>query len=122
MTRIDNKTINLHAYFDAIALDQDPDNRISRPLNDTMRASIEKESRDIMAEYPPESLADLIAINDSHAWGVEAFEMAVEHIYSYTKHTKQITQEYQDKMRPLLYKQIALGGYRLANAIADVYA
>ena len=33
--------MNLHAYFDAIALDQDPDNRIERPLNDTMRASIE---------------------------------------------------------------------------------
>jgi hypothetical protein len=32
--------MNLHAYFDSIALDQDPVNRIERPLNDTFRVTI----------------------------------------------------------------------------------
>ena len=53
MTRIDGKAIDLHSYFDAIALDQDPDNRISRPLNDTMRASLDQEARSIMQQYTP---------------------------------------------------------------------
>lgn len=35
---LDNTDMNLHAYFDSIALDQDPVDRISRPLNDTYKA------------------------------------------------------------------------------------
>lgn len=36
---------NLHAYFDAIALEQDPDTRIIRPLNDSFRATLEDEAK-----------------------------------------------------------------------------
>ena len=37
---LNGSTMNLHAYFDSIALDQDadPNNRIHRPLNDSFRA------------------------------------------------------------------------------------
>lgn len=33
--------MNLHAFFDSIALDQDPVNRIQRPLNDTYKIELE---------------------------------------------------------------------------------
>ena len=84
--------MNLHAYFDSIALDQDPVNRIERPLNDTFRASLEGQARAIMAEYSFDSLSDLASIKDAHAWGVEAYKIAVDRIYSYTKTHKQITE------------------------------
>ena len=32
--------MNLHSYFDSIALDQDPDTGIIRPLNDTFRKQL----------------------------------------------------------------------------------
>lgn len=38
---INETTINLHAFFDSIALEQDPVVRIERPLNDTFRADLE---------------------------------------------------------------------------------
>lgn len=62
--------MNLHAYFDSIALDQDPVNRIERPLNDSFRASLEKQAKDIMQKYSAEELKDLVAVKDAHAWGV----------------------------------------------------
>ena len=84
--------MNLHAYFDSIALDQDPVNRIERPLNDSFRALLETQARTIMAQYPFDSLSDPASIKDPHSWGVEAFKIAVDRIYSYTKTHKQITE------------------------------
>lgn len=37
-------TMNLHSYFDSIALEQDPDNRIERPLNDTFRKTLQDQA------------------------------------------------------------------------------
>jgi hypothetical protein len=58
-----------------------------------------------------------LKVKDPHAWGVEAYKFAVDKIYSFTAQNKQITQEYQDQIKILLFKQIALGGYRLAKTI-----
>lgn len=88
-------SINMHAYFDSIALEQDPDTRIQRPLNDTFRKTIEDQARDIMTKYTANSLKDLVAIKDPKVWGVEAFNIAVDKIYSYSKKTNQITEAYQ---------------------------
>lgn len=41
----DGTEMNLHAYFDSIALEQDPVNRIQRPLNDTFRKTIEDKAK-----------------------------------------------------------------------------
>jgi hypothetical protein len=114
--------MNLHAYFDSIALDQDPVNRIERPLNDTFRLLIEGQASSIMAKYTAESLDEWVRIKDAHTWGVEAYKLAVDHIYAYTKTNKNITGEYQADIRELLFRQIALGGYRLADTIAAVLA
>ena len=91
-------------------------------MNDTFRATIEDEAKDLMKQYTPDSLADLIAIKDPKVWAVESFEFAVDKIYSYTQKTNTITKEYQEEIRPLLQKRIALAGYRLADAIAAIYA
>jgi AAA+ ATPase superfamily predicted ATPase len=114
--------MNLHAYFDSIALDQDPVNRIERPLNDTFRQTLEDQAKSIMGKYSAEELNEWVKIKDPHAWGVEAYKIAVDRIYSYTKTNKRITQEYQDDIKELMFRQIALGGYRLADAIATVLA
>jgi hypothetical protein len=46
----------------------------------------------------------------------------VDKIYSYTKLNKKITEEYQTEIREILFRQIALGGYRLALTISAVLA
>lgn len=63
-------TMNLHAYFDSIALDQDPVDRIIRPMNDTYRKTIEDQAQEIMKKYPASELEKIISIKDPHAWGV----------------------------------------------------
>lgn len=75
-----------------------------------------------MQAFPADSVKDLLAVKDPHSWGVDAFKLAVDKIYSYTKFNKKITQEYQDDIRKVLYKQLALGGYRLAIAIQSIFA
>jgi hypothetical protein len=70
ITTIDGKSMNLHAYFDSIALDQDPDTGIIRPLNDTFRKELEDEARSIMDRFPADELEKELSIKDPHAWGV----------------------------------------------------
>lgn len=67
---INGTTMILHSYFDAIALEQDPDNPIKRPLSDADKKSIEDNARTLMNAYPATSLSDLIAITDPKVWGV----------------------------------------------------
>jgi hypothetical protein len=62
--------MNLHAFFDSIALDQDPDASIARPLNVTVRAELEAEARAIMDKYPASALEKELSVKDPHAWGV----------------------------------------------------
>ena len=64
------QNFNLHSYFDSIALEQDPDTRINRPLNDTFRQTLEDEARLLMKNFPSDSLAAEIAITDPKRWGV----------------------------------------------------
>ena len=118
---INGTSFNLHSYFDSIALEQDPDNRIQRPLNDSFREQLKGEARDLMKKYTADSLAKEIAKTDPKVWGAEAFEFAVNKIYSFTQRSNQITAEYQAEMQELLHRQLALGGYRLAEAIASIY-
>lgn len=75
-----------------------------------------------MGKYPAGELDEWVKIKDPHTWGVEAYKIAVDHIYSYTKNNKKITDEYQANIREILFRQIALGGYRLAEAIVTVLA
>lgn len=70
ITTIDGKSMNLHAYFDSIALDQDPDTGIIRPLNDTFRKDFEDEARSIMNRFPAAELEKELSVKDPHAWGV----------------------------------------------------
>lgn len=75
-----------------------------------------------MKTYSADSLAEQIKVKDPHAWGVEAYKFAVDKIYTFTAHNKQITQQYQDQIKALLFRQIALGGYRLAKTIESIMA
>jgi hypothetical protein len=75
-----------------------------------------------MTKYSADELKEWVNNKDPHAWGVEAYKIAVDRIYSYTKVNKKITEEYQNEIKEILFRQIALGGYRLAEAIATVLA
>jgi nicotinate-nucleotide pyrophosphorylase len=67
-----------------------------------------------MGKYSAAELDEWVKIKDAHVWGVESYKIAVDRIYSYTQKNKKITEEYQADIREVLFRQIALGGYRLA--------
>jgi hypothetical protein len=67
---LNGTSFNLHSYFDSIALEQDPDTRIDRPLNDTFRATLEDEAKQLMKDYPADSMSDLLSVTDPKRWGV----------------------------------------------------
>lgn len=53
---------------------------------------------------------------------METYEIARDFIYKYIAKTNKFDQKYQDNARKLLFRQIALAGYRLANTISDIYS
>lgn len=57
---------------------------------------------------------------DPHSWAVQAYKLAVDQIYPFVATSRQITDKFQDEMRNLSRYQVALSGYRLALAIADL--
>lgn len=96
--------------------------RIERPLNEVGWAYIRNLAGSITKEYPPEHFtAAQISELQPHAWTVESYNEAAEKVYPFVFKNKQLSDEYSKDMFNLCRERVALGGYRLANTIIDIY-
>lgn len=95
ITTLDGKDMNSHAYMDSMALEQNPDTRIERPLTASGKAYISDLADMIVKEYPVEHFGDDLVNNLSPKnWTVESYNHAVADVYSFLLKNKQVTREW----------------------------
>jgi hypothetical protein len=56
-----------------------------------------------------------------HQWADEGYELATSIVYNITQNTMP-TDEYVSAAREVVHRQLAKGGYRLANTLIDIFA
>merc|ERR1711964_474180 len=88
-------------------------------LTPSEKKNIEEDARKIASKYPKSSLN----LNDTNpsTWAEEGFELASQ-VYNYKINKNDeaiIDKDYINRNYPTIEKQIAKGGYRLANEIEE---
>lgn len=116
-----SKLSNLHAFWDALGHNH---GNIEVPLN----KSVERQTRlvdlckNITSQYPR---SDLIKMPQKHTmfddWVAEAHVVAKEHAYRGISPGDKPTDAYVANTRTVCDKQLALAGYRIADAISDIF-
>jgi hypothetical protein len=109
---------NLHKLFDSCI------NRFKqidkRPLSNEDSNYLEQVAKDIMKEYNNKNLPEL-STDDYIDWVEESHDISQEFIYREININDRPTQEYLDKAFEYVKRRIALGGYRLAKLIEQIY-
>jgi hypothetical protein len=114
--RLTGKYRNLHAYWDSGAgMFED----IPRPLTSDGEKALHKMSDDFTAAYPLDKLTEAEDLKVSD-WIKEGFETAKASCYS-TPEGAAPNDEYRDKAQAICKQKVALGGYRLAGLLNDIF-
>lgn len=93
----------------------------TRPLNSTAWEVLTTEAAALMSLYPRSSLAHELSDSNTSDWALVNYHLAVTYCYNITVGSRP-TQDYLDVGWEIVQKQLALGGYRLSDAIQQLYA
>ncbi len=105
----------LHAYWDG-GLGQWTSN-LHRPLNSTGTQWLEDMSAKVRALYPASSLSKYLAVTNASAWALESFTIADTFVYTAPQAPTPIPASYTSQGQQIVLKQLAIAGYRLADAL-----
>ena len=75
----------------------------------------------ITQEFPVSRFDAELAKKTVDEWTQESWDLAVKYVYEGVEIDKPLSDAYQARARELTRQQVALGGYRLAQVIADVF-
>jgi len=109
---------NLHKFYDSGA-DMLPE--FSRPLNSSSLLALNSIATNFTKEFPPNS-TQVGNTTDFDEWVTEAFYLAKEFVYKNATYKANITEAYKKEAYQLIKHRIALGGYRLASLIEQIYS
>jgi hypothetical protein len=114
-------TNELHAVWDSGvgAWVQD----LPRPLNDTSKAWLASFSSAVLASYPASdpSIAPLIKKTSPFAWANESNALALSFVYTAPQAPTPLPDAYVKAGAEMCRRQLALGGYRLANLLEYIF-
>ena len=94
---------------------------IPRPLDVNGFRDIETWAHWITGNYTRAALAEDLAITDRMEWSRRSYHIAINHAYAGIKAHERPSQEYLEKNWPIIMRQLALGGYRLADQLKSLY-
>ena len=115
-----NDQINeLHAFWDSGAgvLQND----LPRPLSPIDWRILVARADEIMAEWPRSRLANELNNKDPSDWCYESYLDGVNYAYNGVELNQKLSQEYVDRAWQVVKKRLALGGYRLADLLTQIY-
>mmetsp|Transcript_18190 Transcript_18190/g.58108 ORF Transcript_18190/g.58108 Transcript_18190/m.58108 type:complete len:267 (+) Transcript_18190:36-836(+) len=109
----------LHAFWDSGCglweVDRD------RPLNTSAYDQVYALVDDIVRDYPPSFFGDRLNTSDSFAdWATDSYSIGVNNVYTLTPGSA-LSSQYVATSREIARQQVALGGYRLASFLNDVF-
>mmetsp|Transcript_14558 Transcript_14558/g.14511 ORF Transcript_14558/g.14511 Transcript_14558/m.14511 type:complete len:193 (+) Transcript_14558:365-943(+) len=107
----------LHTFWDACANKYSASIKV--PLTDAHYEKLQGYSANITEVWPRSALKSELKVKSFEDWCKESGKLAKEVAYdNLNLHSGDtITQEYDDKARDVIDKQLALGGYRLADSL-----
>lgn len=110
--------IDLHTYWDK-TLSLYTDTRA--PLEGKHWQVITQIADDLMAKHSRESLAKELSDSSVSNWIKAGKSLAQEYAYKGIEEGGEVTEAYRTRAKPIIDKQLVLGGYRLADMILDTY-
>jgi len=119
MISYDENINELHALWDAGVGQLETD--IPRPLSDESRALIESIAKNYTASYTRADLAEDLKEQDRVMWSYDIFHDALDFVYDDITTSSTPSQAYLNRGQSIVHKQIALGGYRLADMLKEVF-
>jgi len=112
----DGEATELHAFWDSIA---ETLPTFSRPLNQSSLEFFENFGVGLMQEFPRTAFSDELAIDDPLGWTDSVYLDAVEFAYELLPSDFVLGTAYQQTTYEVCRRNIALGGYRLADKIVE---
>ena len=115
----DDNIVELHAFWDAGVgyLEWD----VPRPLDAKGWGQIATYADWATSNYTRADLEDLLQVTDRTYWAEFNFLTAVNYCYNGIQQYQVPTQDYVERAWPIVMRQIALAGYRLADALKSIY-
>jgi len=113
---------NLHFFWDHLFYNFSRDGKdageLTSPLTDANKTFPQKYAKSIMKAFPRSKYPkDLWWKTDPMMWAAESLDIATKFVYKGITEKKPFTAAYVTKARKICLERLALGGYRLAEAM-----
>lgn len=117
---IEHPAKNLHTLWDkCLTTKEFKDTRA--PLNDKDWEFLQKKAEYLVKKYPRSDLKERLEIKQARDWIKESRKIAQDYAYKGLTKGIKITDDYINKNIPIVEAQVAIGGYRLADILADIF-
>ena len=114
----ENKTMPLHSFWDAVAFRVPND--MPRPLAPVNVTQLEQIAKNLTTEFPRSALQDRLSKTNVTQWSIDCYLDAVERAYKPLRTDFVLDESYQQQAYDTMRRNIALGGYRLADILYSV--
>lgn len=117
--QFDKKVSNLHDLWDSVLGTLEHD--YSRPISDSDLHLLETAAKDLMADFPRDTMDDELSITEFKQWAEGSFKVAVEDVYNAIELNVHPTEQYLENGIETSHKLMTLAGYRLADLLRKIY-
>lgn len=97
-------------------------NDCPRPLTEDCWNEITSYGKNIIKEWPRSRLEEYLNEPSTENWATDSFHNAVQKVYKDMTEGKPPSLEYMIRGKPIISRQLALGGYRLADLLRSIWA
>ena len=109
----------LHALWDSTIYEFDKD--FQQPLSEESWEALGNISETVRTEHPvTEEQMKMELLKPEKEWADEGFKLATEVVYNIEQNTLP-DEEYVKVARAVVHRQLAKGGYRLAQMLIDIF-
>jgi hypothetical protein len=109
---------SLHSFWDSGGKQW---TNVKRPLTDAGRAQIDKMAAQLESQYPMDKYRIDATNLKPEDWSHEGWQMSKDDVYTDVTQGEAPSQAYTDRCRKDMNREAALGGYRLAGLLNDVF-